>query len=75
MDDLLELVSVLNFHFVMWVDRVPNIKFNVAKMLQSMIPIVDSTVRSHPLITLLTLHRHMQLTFVVGWMHELALNL
>jgi serine/threonine-protein phosphatase 2A regulatory subunit A len=25
-------------------DRVPNIKFNVAKMLQSMIPIVDSTV-------------------------------
>ena len=28
--------------------RVPNIKFNVAKMLQSMIPIVDSTVSILP---------------------------
>jgi hypothetical protein len=31
---------------VIWLGRVPNIKFNVAKMLQSMIPIVDSTVSS-----------------------------
>jgi hypothetical protein len=28
------------------VNRVPNIKFNTAKVLQSMIPIVDSTVSS-----------------------------
>jgi len=28
------------------VNRVPNIKFNAAKVLQSMIPIVDSTVSS-----------------------------